>query len=358
MMDLEQRIELVSQVGEEIITPEELKEMLSKKKKYIAYDGFEPSGKMHIAQGLMRSININKMIDSGATFKMLIADWHAWANNKLGGNLENIQKAGEYFKEIWQASGMKLDNVEFIWASDVVKDENYWKLVMDIARESTLARVQRCTQIMGRSEKDTLQASQILYPCMQCADIFYLKTDVCQLGMDQRKVNMLAREIAPKFNFKKPVAVHHHMLMGLLEPPKGTTDATERAIAMKMSKSIPDSAIFMLDSEDEIQRKLKKAYCPPKQVEENPILEYAKYIIFNKFDSITIKRPEKFGGNLEIQSYDELVKEYEAGLHPLDLKQAIGEKVNELLVPVREHFEKKSKAHKLAEFMESLQVTR
>jgi tyrosyl-tRNA synthetase len=33
----------------------------------------------------------------------------------------------------------------------------------------------RCSQIMGRSEQDELTAAQILYPCMQCADIFFLK---------------------------------------------------------------------------------------------------------------------------------------------------------------------------------------
>ena len=53
---------------------------------------------------------------------------------------------------------------------------------------------------------------------MQCADIFFLKADVCQLGMDQRKVNMLAREYAEAIAMKqKPVIVSHHMMMGLKE---------------------------------------------------------------------------------------------------------------------------------------------
>lgn len=42
---------------------------------------------------------------------------------------------------------------------------------------------------MGRAETDDLSAAQIFYPCMQCADIFFLKADICQLGMDQRKVH-------------------------------------------------------------------------------------------------------------------------------------------------------------------------
>src|SRR5690606_13885830 len=34
----------------------------------------------------------------------------------------------------------------------------------------------------------------------------------------------------------------------------------------KMSKSDPDSAIFMEDTYEDIQRKIRKAYCPPKEV--------------------------------------------------------------------------------------------
>ena len=47
---------------------------------------------------------------------------------------------------------------------------------------------------MGRESGDDMPASQIFYQAMQCADIFFLKANICQLGMDQRKVNMLARE--------------------------------------------------------------------------------------------------------------------------------------------------------------------
>ena len=47
---------------------------------------------------------------------------------------------------------------------------------------------------MGRDEGGDLAASQIFYPCMQCADIFHLQADVTQLGLDQRKVNVLALE--------------------------------------------------------------------------------------------------------------------------------------------------------------------
>jgi tyrosyl-tRNA synthetase len=357
-MNEDERFSLISQVGEEIITESDLKGLLSENRQLVAYDGFEPSGRIHIAQAVMRAINVNKMTRAGCKFKMLVADWHGWANNKMGGDLDKIQTVGKYFIEVWKATGMDLDNVEFVWASDLVKDDNYWKIVMQIARNSTLSRIVRCGQIMGRKDEEIMQASQILYPCMQCADIFYLKADICQLGIDQRKVNVLARELAPVLGYSKPVVVSHHMLMGLVAP-SSIADATERALAMKMSKSIPDSAIFMTDSEKDIGSKISKAFCPAGQVNENPILEYCRYIIFEKFPEVRIERSEKFGGDMAFKSYQELEQAYGDGkVHPLDLKKAVAFYINELVKPVREHFEKDSYAKSLKDAVESYQVTR
>ena len=75
---------------------------------------------------------------------------------------------------------------------------------------------------------------------------------MCQLGLDQRKVNMLAREYCDAIQEKdKPVIISHHMLLGLKQGQA------------KMSKSDPDSAIFMEDSVEDVNRKIKKGYCPP-----------------------------------------------------------------------------------------------
>jgi len=358
-MNTKSKLDLIKQVGEEIVSEDELKTLFEKKKNPIAYDGFEPSGtNIHIAQGLLRAINVNKLTKTGIKFKFWVADWHAWANNKMDGNLEHIQKVGQYLIEVWKACDMDLKNVEFVWANDAMKDPEYWKIVMKVARNNTVKRIVRCSQIMGRSENEALQASQIFYPCMQCADIFYLNADITQLGMDQRKVNVLAREMGPKLGFWKPIIVSHHMLMGLGEPPK-TEKSVDRAIELKMSKSNPDSAILMGDSEEEVERKIKKAYCPMGIVEENPVLEYNKYIIFEKFKKIKIERPKKFGGNLSVGSYEELEKLFsKKKLHPMDLKKSTAFYLNELIVPVGKKLQKNKTANKLAEDIKNFRVTR
>ncbi len=358
-MDAEKRLELIREVGEEIVTESELKELLQTNSSPVAYDGFEPSGRMNIAQGILRVININKMIKAGVNFKMLVADWHGWANNKLGGDLDKIHVAGDYMIEVWKAAGMDVDRIQFVRSSDLLNNGTYWKTTMQVARNSTVKRILRCAQIMGRKEGDSLSASQILYPCMQAADIFELKCDITQLGMDQRKVNMLAREIGPKLGFWKPVVISHHMLMGLGKPLSQSKDAIERAIDLKMSKSKPDSAIFMDDSEQDIKRKLGKAYCPEKQVADNPVLEYCRYIIFERFKALGIERSSRFGGDLCIESYDKLEKIYASGkLHPMDLKNAVATHINELVDPVRKHFAKSAKAKKLLAQVKSFEVTR
>jgi len=314
---------------------------------------------MHIAQGVLRTINVNKMIKAGVEFKMWVADWFAWMNDKMGGDLGKIRTTGEYLIEVWKACGMETDRIDFVWAKDVVTKEDHWKTTIDIARNSTVNRIMRCSQIMGRKAGASLSAAQIIYPCMQAADIFHLKCDITQLGMDQRKVNMLAREVGPKLGFWKPVVVSHHMILGLSKPSSSSKDPDDMLLDMKMSKSKPDSAIFMEDSEEEIKRKLAKAYCPEKQTEMNPVLEYCRYMIFERFGSMDFRRPAKFGGDLSIGSYDELAKMYRSGaLHPMDLKAAAAFYINEMVRPVREHFERNAKAKKLLEEVRGFEVTR
>ena len=357
-LSTEDRLNLIRSVGEEVVTEEEMIELLDAKKNFYSYDGFEPSGQIHIAQGILRSINVNKMIAAGATFNMLVADWHGWANNKLGGNLENIQIAGKYLIEVWRLTGMDLNHVNFLWASDFVKDDEYWKKVMQIARNSTLKRIIRTAQIMGRLQSEALQASQILYPCLQCADIFHMEVDVCQLGMDQRKVNMLAREVGPKLFGSKPIVVSHHMVRGLNPPKASYANIEEELLDKKMSKSNPDAAIFMTDSEAQIKKKIRKAYCPDT-IEDNPILEYSKYFIFEKYDKIKVERPSKFGGDIEFNSYSDLEASYIKGdIHPADLKNTVAIYLNNMVKPVREAFEANSKLRELRDQVLTFRVTR
>ena len=340
-------MDIIDTIGERITERDELIDLLKYKEHITCYDGFEPSGRMHIAQGLIRTLNTNKLTSCGYHFKFWVADWFAMLNNKFGGDLKKIGNAGKLMIEIWKTCGMELDNVEFIWSSTEINKnpDKYWSLVMDIACKNTLKRILRCTPAMGRSETDNLLSSQIFYPCMQCADIFYLGVDICSLGVDQEKVNMLAREYCSKIKRKcKPIIVSHHMLMGLNGKDK-------------MSKSDPHSAIFMDDTPGDVKSKIKKAWCPLRETNGNPVMEYYKYIIFEHpywKDGCMVCRKEINGGDIMLKDYNELADLYSRGeLHPEDVKHNLIRNINILLSPIQERLKKDVEFKKLVKLVKS-----
>lgn len=362
-MNIDEKIAIVQSVAAEVLTEEDLRKLFTEKEHPLAYDGFEPSGNIHIAQGLLRAITVNRLAKTGIRFVFWVADWFSLMNNKMGGDLEKIRTVGEYYIEVWRACGMNLEHVEFVWASERM-DHEYWLRTIRIGMANSVERIERCGQIMGRGEKDTLSAAQIFYPVMQASDVFELEVDIMQLGMDQRKVNILAREMADKFGWKKPVAIHHHMLAGLQQIDTTLTGA-EAAVAKKMSKSNPDSAIFMTDSDKEVERKISKAYCPEGVAQDNPVLEYFKHIIFPLMPVVVIERPEKFGGNASFSHYRELEDAFTTKgsddkflVHPMDLKKTCAKCINTLLDPVRAHFENDAHAKALLAKVHSYTTTR
>ena len=379
---MEEKINLIKSIGEEIIGGENLERLLTHKKNVVAYDGFEPSGRMHIAQGLLRAHNVNKFIKAGIKFKFWVADWFALMNLKMGGDLSKIQKAGQVMIKTWAACGMDVNAldeegnpmIEFIWSSEEInkRSDEYWKLVLDIGTRFGLNRIKKCTMIMGRKEeennnemilklnsmldslfllndmdeiqkkqidiknimnqlieKDTtttdLAASQIFYPVMQCADVFFLGVDITSLGMDQRKCNMLVLEYCDKIKRKnKPIIISHHMVMGL--------DGSD-----KMSKSNPDNTIFMDDTPAEVKRKINMAFCEEGNIVVNPLLDWIKHIILPINMTFVISKDEKWNEMEMIYSdYKQLETDFEAKkIHPKRLKLAMITHLNNMLQPIQ-----------------------
>ena len=343
-------------VGEECQNPSELRGLILAKGRgsghptgFNLYDGFEPSGRMHIAQGVFKAMNVNKCTFPGtnSTFIFWVADWFALMNDKMGGDLDKIKTVGKYLLEVWKAAGMDLSNVEFKWCSEEFTKhaDKYWPNMLDIARRFNVTRIKKCCQIMGRME-GSLTSAQVLYPLMQCTDIFFLKADICQLGVDQRKVNMLARDycIAAKIK-NKPIILSHHMLFGL------------KAGQEKMSKSDPDSAVFMEDTPEDVERKIMSAYCPTQEEEKtekkpdeeedagkesmqlteikikNPCLDYIENIIFSPPDATFT------AGETTYSDFETVRGKFLAGdISEEELKRGLIDALNKLLEPVRHHF--------------------
>lgn len=333
-MNTEERFNLLARNTEEIVTVEELKNILATNPSPRAYIGFEPSGLVHLGWALVAN-KIKDLVDAGFDVNIFFADWHAYINDKLGGDIERIRTCAEYMKDCFEALGVPRDKVKFVLASEIM-DMRYWEMLMKVGKVTSLSRIKRAMTIMGRKEDDAeLDSSKFLYPLMQATDIFKMDIDVAYAGIDQRRAHMLAREAAEKLHWKVPVALHTPLLPGL----KGMNRMDP--IANKMSKSDPDSGILIHDSPEDIERKIRKAFCPP-EVDGNPLLAICKFLLFPKIQAFVIDRPEKFGGRLEFHSYDELEATYVSGkLHPMDLKAGVAKALAEQLAPAREYFDKK-----------------
>ena len=88
---------------------------------------------------------------------------------------------------------------------------------------------------------------------------------------------------------------------------------------------------------EEIKKKISKAWCEEANIQNNPLLEIAKTVIFHEFNEMKVERPEKFGGNVSYSNYNQLETDFvEKKLHPGDLKQTVGNYLVEIISPIRE----------------------
>jgi tyrosyl-tRNA synthetase len=377
-MDIDKKFELITRNTEEVMTKEDLKKFLESGMKLKHYIGFEISGKIHLGNGLMCMSKVKDFIDAEIDVSIFLADWHSWINDKLGGDREKIKRvAVGYFKEGMKASlkcvGGDPEKLKFVLGSDLYhNNDEYWATVIEVSKHTTLARMIRSITIMGRKEGEAVDFAKLIYPPMQVADIFFQGIHLPHAGLDQRKAHVIAREVAlklkisPLLNDKgekiKPVAIHNHLILGLGKPPVWPIPKDrlqELWSALKMSKSKPNTCIFIHDSEEEIRKKIKNAFCPEGEIDFNPILDWAKHLIFRDEKSeLFVERLEKFGGNITYNSYKDLEKDFrEKKLHPMDLKNAVAEKIIEILEPARKHFEK-PRVREMLEELESMIITR
>ncbi len=320
----------------EVVTEDEARALLASDKELISYWGIEPSGLMHVG-GLLAAKKLLDVAELGFKTTVFLADWHAMVNDKFDTNMDHIKVSGDYLRDCLEGLGCVHPNIIYRYGNELVDDPKYWERVLRISKASTVARIKRAMTIMGRSEDEAdSDASKLIYPAMQVADIYHLDVDLALGGMDQRHAHMLARDAAEKLGEKKPVALHWPLLMGL--QGGGRMDAAEG----KMSKSDPNSCIFIHDTPEDIQAKFNKAYCPAGEVDENPVLDHCRLIVFPFVGQMEVKRPEKFGGDLVFESYEDLVVAYRNGLHPADLKNAVAGHISDILAPAREHLTQNS----------------
>ncbi len=337
-MTPEEKFELIKRNTQEIVTEKELKELLKTKKTPAVYIGVAITGKPHVGY-FVWVLKLADFLRAGFKVKLLLADLHG-ALDRTPWDL--LGKRYDYYSKIippmFEAIGADIKNFEIVKGSDFQKDKDYF---FDVLRMSTYASAHDCKRASSEvvKQSDNPKLSGLIYPMMQALDEQYLGVDIQYGGLDQRKILMFAREYLPKLGYKPRIEVMTPLIPGL--------------IGEKMSASKEESIIDLLDDDNTVRAKLKKAFCPEGIVENNGVLAFVKHVLMiikkDKGKDFVIKRDKKFGGNIVYKNYGTLEKDYVSKkLHPADLKVAVAEEIINLLKPMKKDFEKKLRLAKEA----------
>ncbi|HIQ13476.1 MAG TPA: tyrosine--tRNA ligase [Thermoprotei archaeon] len=379
-MDVESRLDLfLRPPTNEILTLSRLRDYIERGVDLRHYIGFEISGFMHIGTGL---VPIHKVVDlqlAGVETIIFLGDYHSWINRKLGGDLDRIKKvAGGYYVDVFSrminSLGGDPSKTRFILASEFYEEFGlkYFENFLSVSMSTSLSRVRRSISILGRKMGESVNFGQLVYVPMQVADIFSLGVNIAHGGMDQRKAHVIAINLGDRFGYK-PVALHHNLVLGIgltredadkirVARESGDRDRfVDTVLNIKMSKSIPETAIFLHDSKEEIMKKVRMAYCPPDDTEVNPVfsmLENAVYpYLIRKNQGFRVVNM-KTGSETIYVSLDDVKRDYLAGkLHPLDLKNAVSEYLWLMIKPVSEYL-RYGYGKRYIEELESLGITR
>ncbi len=322
-MNDKERYDLVTRNLQEIIGEEELKAKL-RKKDFSVYWGTMPTGAPHVSY-FLPMLKIRDFLKAGLKVKILIADLHAALDGVPWEILNKRQKYYEaIFPEMLKVLNVDLKKLEFVKGSEMQLSSKYQE---DVLKMSMIITVKDATKASSEVVKmdDNPKLGNLIYPIMQALDEEYLKADAQFGGLDQRKILVFARENLPKIGYKARIELMNPIIPGLT--------------GKKMSASVPSSKIDLLDSEYDINKKIKNAECPEGSVESG-IIQFIKYVVMPiKEDSnktFKIERAEKFGGNIEYDNYEVFEKDFKSKkLHPLDVKNALAKELNILLRPLR-----------------------
>lgn len=327
-MTTEEKLNLIKRNTEEILTEEELAELLKTKAEPVVYLGYAPTGRPHIGY-LIPAMKIKDFVNAGLKVKILLADIHAHLDN-MKSPLELLAKRVEFYKlelsSLYKSIGVDISKIEFVKGSDYQLSREYSLDMYRLASQSTAERAKHAAAEVVKFG-DTPKLGGFLYPLLQTLDEEHLGADIQYGGVDQRKIFGFARESHPKLGQAKRVEIMTPMLPGIS--------------GGKMSASEPGSKIDLLDSDEQITAKINKAYCPEGDMQDNGIMVFMKYVLMvlkeDKEEKFLVERPEKFGGNTEYENYEKLEKDFvEKKLHPADLKKALVGELIKILAPVRE----------------------
>ncbi|KAF3140413.1 Tyrosine--tRNA ligase cytoplasmic [Orbilia oligospora] len=327
-----EKIALITRNLQEVLGEEILIDVIEKQNRPLKiYWGTATTGRPHCGY-FVPMTKLAHFLRAGCEVTILLADLHAFLDN-MKAPIELVQHRARYYeflvKSVLKSIGVSIDKLRFVFGSSYQKTEAY---IMDIFRLSSIVTEHDAKKAGAEVVKQVTSPllSGLIYPLMQALDEEHLGVDAQFGGVDQRKIFTLAVENLPSLGYKTRAHLMNPMVPGLA--------------GGKMSASDPNSKIDLLDSAADVEKKLKKAVCAPKEVEGNGVIAFVEYVLLpiselGAEDGKARFVIEKDGQEIVYETIEKLKEDYTADIiGPKELKVATTLALNKLLNPIRAEY--------------------
>ncbi len=280
--------------------------------------GIQPSGDLHLGNYLGAIRNWGARSEQFECFYFM-ADLHTITVRQNPADLRRrtLEQLAEYI-----ACGLDPEkNTLFIQSHVHQHAELGWVLNC----YTMFGELSRMTQFKDKASKhaENVNGGLFTYPSLMAADILLYQPDYIPVGQDQKQHCELTRDIAKRFNgiygdvFKIPEPYI---------PETGARIMSLNAPDTKMSKSLPEGCVFLMEKPEDIQRKFKRAITDSDTencVRFDPAQKPGVSNLMSIYSACTGK------------SYAQIEAEF-AGQGYGKFKPAVGDAVVETLRPIRE----------------------
>ncbi len=290
--------------------------------KKVLLSGIQPSGDLHLGNYLGAIKNWAELSDRFDCY-WFMADLHTITVRQEPAQLRRrtLAQIAAYI-----ACGLDPEkNTIFIQSHVPAHAELGW--VLDCY--TMFGELSRMTQFKDKSAKhaDNINAGLFTYPCLMAADILLYQPDFVPVGDDQKQHVEICRDIAQRFNgvygdvFKVPepyIPKVGARVMSLNQPDT------------KMSKSIPEGCVFLLERPEDIRRKFKRAVTDSETercIRYDPENKPGVSNLIGIYAAVTGKTFDQVQAEFDGQGYGKF-------------KPAVGDAVIEALRPIREEAER------------------
>ena len=286
--------------------------------KKVLLSGIQPSGELHLGNYLGAIKNWAELSDQFDCY-WFMADLHTITVRQEPAELRRrtLTQIATYI-----ACGLDPEkNTIFVQSHVHQHAELGWVLNC----YTMFGELSRMTQFKDKSAKhaDNINAGLFTYPCLMAADILLYQPDFVPVGEDQKQHVEICRDIANRFNhaygevFKMPqpyIPKAGARVMSLNQPDT------------KMSKSIPEGCVFLMEKPEDIMRKFKRAITDS---------DTERCVRFDREQKPGVSNLMGIYSAITGKSYEEIEREFEGKGYGA-FKPVVGEAVVELLRPIRE----------------------